>query len=103
MYKVSYSHGMATAKRYSVADARASLPSIIDRVEAGEEIEVTRHGRPVAVMIAVRELQRLRAERPRFVDAYKRFLAEHSLEELDVNSEFFKSLRDRGVGRKVVL
>jgi prevent-host-death family protein len=94
---------MATTKRYSIADARASLPSIIDRVEAGEEIEITRHGRPVAVMIAVGELQRLRADRPRFADAYQRFLAEHSLEELDVDKAFFDALRDRGVGRKVVL
>ena len=103
MYKNSYTSCVATAKRYSIADARAGLPAIVDAVEAGEEIEITRHGRPVAVLISIGELKRLRAERPRFADAYQRFLAEHSLGELDVDADFFGDLRDRGAGRKVVL
>jgi PHD/YefM family antitoxin component YafN of YafNO toxin-antitoxin module len=34
-----------------VSEARATLPEILDRVEGGEEITITRHGRPVAVVI----------------------------------------------------
>jgi antitoxin (DNA-binding transcriptional repressor) of toxin-antitoxin stability system len=34
----------------SATDARASLPELLDRVEAGEEITITRHGRQVAVL-----------------------------------------------------
>ena len=30
----------------TVSEARARLPEILDRVEAGEEITITRHGRP---------------------------------------------------------
>ncbi len=33
---------------YSVADAKAGLPRLIDRAMAGEEVIITRHGRPVA-------------------------------------------------------
>jgi prevent-host-death family protein len=33
---------------YSVADAKASLPSLINRAIAGEEVIITRHGKPVA-------------------------------------------------------
>jgi prevent-host-death family protein len=33
---------------YSVADAKAALPSLINRALAGEEVIITRHGRPVA-------------------------------------------------------
>jgi prevent-host-death family protein len=33
---------------YSVADAKASLPSLINRALAGEEVIITRHGKPVA-------------------------------------------------------
>lgn len=33
------------------SEARATLPEILDRVESGEEITITRHGRPVAVVI----------------------------------------------------
>jgi len=39
---------------YSVADAKASLPSLIDRAMAGEEVIITRHGRPVAEIRASR-------------------------------------------------
>ena len=32
---------------YSVADAKAKLPSLIDQALEGEEVIITRHGRPV--------------------------------------------------------
>ena len=33
---------------YSVADAKAGLPRLIDKVMAGEEVIITRRGKPVA-------------------------------------------------------
>ena len=35
----------------SVTEARAALPEILDRVIAGEEVTITRHGRAVAVLV----------------------------------------------------
>ncbi len=35
----------------SVSEARASLAELLTRVEAGEEVTITRHGRPVAVLV----------------------------------------------------
>ena len=35
----------------TVSEARATLPSVLDRVERGEEVTITRHGRPVAVVV----------------------------------------------------
>jgi len=35
----------------TVSEARAALPAILDRVTAGEEVTITRHGRPVAVVV----------------------------------------------------
>jgi prevent-host-death family protein len=35
----------------TVSQARASLPELLTRVEAGEEVTITRHGRPVAVLV----------------------------------------------------
>ena len=32
---------------YSVADAKNSLPKLIDRALQGEEVVITRHGKPV--------------------------------------------------------
>jgi prevent-host-death family protein len=33
------------------SEARATLPEILDRVQDGEEITITRHGKPVAVVV----------------------------------------------------
>jgi antitoxin (DNA-binding transcriptional repressor) of toxin-antitoxin stability system len=35
----------------TISQARASLPDLLTRVERGEEITITRHGRAVAVLI----------------------------------------------------
>ena len=39
--------------KVSLADAKARLSELIDRVEAGESIEITRRGKPVARLTAV--------------------------------------------------
>ncbi len=38
---------------YSVADAKNALPSLIDKAAAGEEVVITRHGKPVAEIRAL--------------------------------------------------
>jgi antitoxin (DNA-binding transcriptional repressor) of toxin-antitoxin stability system len=35
----------------TVSEARAALPEVLNRVSAGEEITITRHGRAVAVIV----------------------------------------------------
>ncbi len=35
----------------TVSQARATLPELLTRVEEGEEVTITRHGRPVAVLV----------------------------------------------------
>lgn len=37
----------------NLADAKARLSELIDRVEAGESIDITRRGKPVARLIGV--------------------------------------------------
>ena len=34
--------------RYSVAETKNSLSSLLDKAAAGEEVIITRHGRPIA-------------------------------------------------------
>jgi antitoxin (DNA-binding transcriptional repressor) of toxin-antitoxin stability system len=46
----------------TLTEARANLPSLLDRVAAGEEITVTRHGQPVAVMVRPDRLRSRRAD-----------------------------------------
>jgi antitoxin (DNA-binding transcriptional repressor) of toxin-antitoxin stability system len=61
----------------SVSEARAALPEILDRVTAGEEITITRHGRQIAVVvrpdaIRVRRADRALAEAERLRDLLDR-------------------------------
>jgi antitoxin (DNA-binding transcriptional repressor) of toxin-antitoxin stability system len=35
----------------TVSEARAALPEVLNRVAEGEEVTITRHGRPVAVVV----------------------------------------------------
>jgi prevent-host-death family protein len=88
---------------YSIADARANLPTLIDQVEAGMAIELTRRGKGVAVMISVTEYQRLRSKRVTFQDSYQKFLKKHSLADVGLEADFARKLRDRSPGRKVDL
>ena len=91
------------ARRYSVAEARAQLPSILDEIEAGSNVELTRRGRAVAVMVSVEEYARLQAERVDFKTAYERYLKAHRLGEVGIGKDFAKRVRDRSTGRKVEL
>lgn len=46
----------------TVSEARAALPQILDRVLAGEEVTITRHGKPVAVVVRPDALRSRRAD-----------------------------------------
>lgn len=47
----------------SVTAARAALPQLLDRVQHGEEVTITRHGRAVAVVVRPDTLRSRRADR----------------------------------------
>jgi len=47
----------------TVSEARAALPTILDRVTRGEEVTITRHGTAVAVVVRPDALRTRRAER----------------------------------------
>lgn len=91
------------AKRYSIAQARSHLPSLIDEAEGGQEIELTRRGKPVAVLLSLHELKRLRGERAGFGKVYRQFLKAHRLSEVGLEEGEAESMRDRSTGRKVAL
>jgi prevent-host-death family protein len=94
---------MTVMKRYSIAEARSNLPDIVDQAEAGQEIQLTRRGEPVAAVVSLRALARLRGEHTGFAEAYRQFLRTHPLRRAGVDDEVFTSTRERGAGRKVSL
>ena len=46
----------------SVSEARATLPHLLDRVLAGEEVTLTRHGQAIAVIVRPDALRVRRAD-----------------------------------------
>jgi len=64
---------LTESKQYSIADARRKLPSLVDEAEAGSEVQLTRRGRAVAVMVSVEEYARLKGNRVVFSEAYDAF------------------------------
>jgi prevent-host-death family protein len=51
-------------------EAKTHLSELLDRVEAGEEVTITRHGSPVAIMVPVRR-KSTRAERRAAIEAIR--------------------------------
>jgi antitoxin (DNA-binding transcriptional repressor) of toxin-antitoxin stability system len=47
--------------RVAVSEARGKLPELLDRVTEGEEVTLTRHGKPVAVLVRPDALRPRRA------------------------------------------
>jgi prevent-host-death family protein len=91
------------SKSYSVADARAHLPDILDEVEAGKDVQLTRRGRPVALVLSPERYEMLRSEYTNFADTYRAFLSRHTAKEIGLEPSFLDSLRDREPGRRVRL
>ena len=90
-------------RRYSIAEARSKLPSIIDEAESGAEVELTRHGKPVAVVISRQRFDRLAGATQPFGDAYRAFLAKHRPEDIRADDVFNRRMRPRTRGRRVSL
>lgn len=59
----------------SVAEAKNHLSEILARVEAGEEIAVTRHGKPVARIVAATKPESPARQRTRIREAFARLAA----------------------------
>lgn len=90
-------------KVYSVASARSHLPEILDDVEAGNDVHLSRRGRLVAVVLSTNQYEALRGTRPPFATAYRGFLERHPVGDIELDADFFSTLRDRNPGRRVRL
>ena len=88
-------------KKYSIAEVRDRLSEIVHQAEAGEEITVTRRGKPVAVMLAQEEYERLVHLRQRNLwQAIDEFRHGADFVGTELADEEIASWRDRGNGRE---
>jgi len=89
------------AKRYSIAEARAKLSTLIDEVANGAEVELTRRGEPVAWVISRMSYEQMHARGKGFGERYRRWLERYPREEIGDFDDVFKDLRDPSPGRDV--
>ena len=88
-------------KRVSIAEARDNFTGLVRAAETGVIIELTRRGKPIAVLLALGEYERLSEGRRDFRTAYRDFLRrnpdfkDHAVEP----EEWLKGSRDTSPGR----
>jgi prevent-host-death family protein len=91
-------------RRHSIAEARHHLPYLVREAEAGSAVQITRHGKLVAVLIGREVYDRLTSSRRSFGDAYADFLREVDVPSLEIDpDDVFGPARDRSPGRDVPL
>lgn len=88
-------------KEYSIAEARDQFTTIVRELETTPSIQLTRRGKPVAMLLAIDEYERLVAGRTGFWDNYQAFRNAVDLAELDIDPAIFEGLRDTSPGREV--
>lgn len=98
-----------SAKRISVADAKAKFSTLLDGVlHRGERYVIERHGREVAAIVNVAELERLDrgsavGERPAGAMALVGLWQDVPDKEIDALLADLRAARDRDTGRQVEL
>ena len=88
-------------KQYTIVDAKNKLPALIHHVETGQAVELTRHGRPVAVLLSIKDYKRLNRKRDGFWRALVAFRSQLEKESIYSENDDFENLRDRSSGREV--
>jgi prevent-host-death family protein len=84
----------------SIAEARARLPGLVRDAEDGTPVEITRWGRPVAILVSATKYQQMARGRPSFGSALDEFLKGLEMTEIGVERGEFEGLRDPGAGRR---
>ena len=88
-----------TRKRYSIAAARNNFTRIVHAAEAGAAVELTRRGKPVAVLLALQEFDRLIEGRRGFRETYQDFLRRHPDLDAVEPDEWLQGVREPAPGR----
>jgi len=87
-------------KKYSIAEARDKFPGVVREAEGGARVELTRRGKPVAVLMGIEEFARLAEGRRDFWEAYEEFRRHYDLSHLDIDpDDVFDGVRDPSPGR----
>ena len=82
----------------TIADAKNNLPKLIYTVEQGEDIHLTRHGKPVAVLISEERYQQLFTNGKQVFNAIIQWRNQYQT--VGLTDEEIDSWRDRSPARE---
>ena len=98
------STGSHSIRQYSIAELNSALAAIIRRVEKKGPVQITRRGKPIAILISLDEYQQLQTQTPRrnLWDAIQTWRAENDVAALNINpDEIWGDIRDKSPGREI--
>ncbi len=90
-------------KQFSISEAKNRLPAIIHEVENGPAVQLTRHGKPVVVILSASQYQLLVYKKKDFWSALSNFKENFQDSEFKIEDADFDNLRDPSDGREVDL
>ena len=90
-------------KQYPIAKAKNRLSSMIHDVEAGVSLKLTRHGKPVAVLLSIQEYELLKGKKGNFWPRLLEFREAMEKEDVEITDTDFVGLREPSPGREVRL
>lgn len=56
-----------------IREAKAKFSELVDAVEAGEQVTITRHGEPAAVLVSIEDAKKVRRQRRSVADVLLSF------------------------------
>ncbi|MDR3553294.1 MAG: type II toxin-antitoxin system prevent-host-death family antitoxin [Syntrophobacteraceae bacterium] len=90
-------------EQYTIAEAKNKLPSIVHSVAKGVPVRLTRHGRPVAVLLSVGRYEKLTRGIEGYWKALESLRNQMKIEDVQISDADFEDLRDASPGRKMNL
>ena len=87
---------------FSIADARSQLPTIIHTVERGDITQLTRRGKPVAILLSLKEYETLLSQgKGNLLQAFKAYQSIMLPTNDAILDDEVDSWRDSEIGRKL--
>lgn len=81
----------------SIAQARHDLANLVHKAETGGHIQLTRYGKPVAVIVSKNEFERVHKKQQNFWTALQVFNKVFS--DVMIDEDIFSNLREKSPGR----
>jgi prevent-host-death family protein len=85
--------------QYTISEAKNRLSALVHSLGKGPIVKLTRHGRPVAVLISIQEYERLVQKKEGFWAALTDFRRQANVQQFEISDKDFEDLRDDSCGR----